>query len=241
MVINNLIYLTRKIYSNFFLNKYPDLKEIIKSTNKSISTGTELTDYIYLYRFIKRFKPQIVLECGTGKSTFVIAHAMKKYSNKNSKLVSMESVKKYYTAQKKIFPKKKYPFVEIKYSPLKLYTYSFISGTGYSKIPDYKYDFVFVDGHLGSYKEKFQYEPGKINIDFLNIILKNKTLSINAIIDNRKLTTWGYSLLFGKNIVNFNKFFSLGIIKQASFKKLMLKKGRYKESHFKSFVNSKVF
>ena len=38
MVINNFIDLTRKIYSNYFLNKYPDLKEIIKSTNKSIST-----------------------------------------------------------------------------------------------------------------------------------------------------------------------------------------------------------
>ena len=47
-------------------------------------------------------------------------------------------------------------------------------------------------------------------------------------------------LLFGKNIVNFNKFFNIGIIKQAPLK-LRLKKGKYKESHFESFVNSKIF
>lgn len=241
MVVDKLIYLIRKIYSNFFLNNHPDLKKIIKSTNKSISTGTEITDYIYLYNYIRKFKPHRVLECGTGKSTFIIAHAMKKYCKKNSKLVSMESVKKYYLGQKKIFPKDKYPFVKIIYSPLKLYNYSFISGTGYLRIPNHNYDFIFIDGPMGSYKEKFKYEPGKINIDFLNIILRNKSLSINGVIDNRKLTIWGYSLLFGKNIVNFSKFFNLGIIKKASFQKLRLKKGKYKEAHFKSFVKSKMF
>ena len=69
----------------------------------------------------------------------------------------------------------------------------------------------------------------------------DKSLSINGVIDNRKLTIWGYSLLFGKNIVNFSKFFNLGIIKKASFQKLRLKKGKYKEAHFKSFVKSKMF
>ena len=103
-MINKLFHISKKLYANNFLNVNSDLKEIIEKTGKSISTGTEVTDYIVLYKYIKKFKPKIILECGTGRSTFIIAHAMKKYCGSGSKLISMESVKKYYRAQNKIFP-----------------------------------------------------------------------------------------------------------------------------------------
>ena len=238
MIFSKILHIFRKIYSKYYLYKNPILEKIIQSTNRSISTGIEVTDYIYLYNYIKKNKPKKVLECGTGKSTFIIAAAMKEYCGKNTTLISMESEKKYHLAQKKIFPFTTFPFVKILYSPIKLYNYSFISGTGYSNIPNLKYDFIFIDGPLGAYKEKFSFEPGKINIDFLNVILKNKNLFINGVIDNRKLTTIGYSILFGKSRVYFHKFFNLGIIKNASFKNLKLKKGKYKENHFESLVKN---
>ena len=240
-MINKLFHISKKLYANNFLNVNSDLKEIIEKTGKSISTGTEVTDYIVLYKYIKKFKPKIILECGTGRSTFIIAHAMKKYCGKGSKLISMESVKKYYRAQNNIFPIKEFPFVKIIYSPLKFYKYSFISGTGYAKIPPLDYNFVFIDGPVGRYRENYNFEPGKINIDLLNIILKNKKIKIDGLIDNRKLTVLGYSILFGNKIVNFNKSLNLGFINEACFDNLKLKKNIFKETIFHDFVNTRFF
>jgi len=240
-MINKLLYILKRLYSKNFLYRNKELKEIIDKTSKSISTGTEITDYIYLYKYIKKFKPKTVLECGTGRSTFIIAHTMKKYCGAGSKLISMESVKKYYNAQNKIFPKKEFPFVKITYSPLKFYKYSLLSGTGYSKIPPLNYNFIFIDGPVGSYKERYNFEPGKINIDFLNIILKNKKTKVDGLIDNRKLTVIGYSILFGNKIVKFNKNLNLGFINKASFDNLKLKKKIYKETIFHDLVNTKLF
>ena len=49
------------------------LQEYLKQTS---STGCNLYDYWYLYNEIRCRKPCEVLECGTGVSTLVIAHAL---------------------------------------------------------------------------------------------------------------------------------------------------------------------
>lgn len=49
------------------------LKEYLK---KSESTGCGYIDYAFLYKTIRSAKPVEILECGTGVSTLIIAHAL---------------------------------------------------------------------------------------------------------------------------------------------------------------------
>lgn len=44
---------------------------------KSSSTGCSFSDYLVLYNWVRRHKPKEILECGTGMSTVVLAHALK--------------------------------------------------------------------------------------------------------------------------------------------------------------------
>ena len=50
------------------------LQDYLKATK---STGCGVSDYCALYYEIRKKKPIEVLECGTGVSTLVIAHALK--------------------------------------------------------------------------------------------------------------------------------------------------------------------
>ena len=79
------------------------------SNNKSDSSGVSYSDYYNLYSYVKQIKPQYVLECGTGKSTIVIAQAMLENRQENPsdirlnnmKLISMEDKKEWYEQSKK--------------------------------------------------------------------------------------------------------------------------------------------
>lgn len=65
---------------NRFCNKYIQdngLQPLLDKVNSaSSSTGAELYDYVALHAYITTKKPIYVLECGTGKSTWIIAHAL---------------------------------------------------------------------------------------------------------------------------------------------------------------------
>lgn len=43
---------------------------------KSESIGADITDYVLLHSYIRQYKVKYVLECGSGRSTWVIAHAL---------------------------------------------------------------------------------------------------------------------------------------------------------------------
>ena len=49
------------------------LTEYLKTSD---STGCSFSDYWILYSHIKKYKPKEILECGTGVSTIVMAHAL---------------------------------------------------------------------------------------------------------------------------------------------------------------------
>lgn len=166
--------------------------EIIRLRTEHKSTGVNLIDYAVLFEYIKRFKPQYVLECGTGLSTHILASAMLTYcksSFSEIKLISMESELKWHQEAKRHFNFGKYDFVEILLSNICDFRYSFISGVVYENVPDYPYDFVFVDGP----------NPGdKCDMDFIKVVMKS-TKNVSAMIDSRKTTTLAYSVLFAKD------------------------------------------
>ena len=136
------------------------LREAINYANQnSESSGVSYADYLNLYTYVKNIKPQYVLECGTGKSTIVIAQAMldNREENPNDtqlnnmKLISMEDKLEWYEQSKTNIPDKFTDFVEVHHSPLSTDSYSLITGVIYENKPHYTYNFKFLDGpdHIG--------------------------------------------------------------------------------------------
>jgi len=189
----------------------------------SASTGAELYDYVTLHSYIRTKKPTYVLECGTGKTTWIIADALHKNftdGGVKGKVISMESIEKWYEEAKRIFPKELDTFVEIHYSPATTYMYSFIKGTAFTKVPDYPYDFVFVDGpELTITDDGQSYET--VNMDFIRYI-KNTDRKVTAVVDSRLRTCVAYGVIFGKQRMKFYKPWMVGVIENVSGKDMLI-------------------
>ena len=79
-----------EIAAQLYLRKNRDLNDLIFEVNKqSESIGLSNFEYVRLYQMVRNVKPEYALECGTGKSTLIIAYAMSKNGN-GKKLVTME-------------------------------------------------------------------------------------------------------------------------------------------------------
>jgi hypothetical protein len=143
------------------------------------STGCSLIDYWHLYAAIRRYRPQCVLELGTGASTIVIAHAL--LENGGGRVTSMEESRDWYQhAQENLPPDLP---VEIVLSDTVEDCYSIFRGIRYRDIPDRPYDFVFVDGP--SYRTK----TGEVTFDFdLIAVVAKAERPLRALIDKRVST-----------------------------------------------------
>lgn len=198
-----------------------ELAALLHEANaRSGSTGVSDLDYAFLLHAIKQLKPRNVLECGTGKSTWVIALAMQELERTEPGyrplLVSMEHHEVWHRQAQQIFPFNRFPFVDIRYSPTTVFGYAFLRGTVYQEIPDHPYDLVFVDG------------PGQpidgvtaCNMDFVRIVLASDR-PVRAIVDSRKSTMVAYSVLFGPEKVRFNYPQGLGLVDPVSKAEVLL-------------------
>jgi hypothetical protein len=186
-----------------YVEANPDLAEaIVLADRLSASTGIHLVDAVILHRAVRALRPATVLECGTGKSTFVLAAALASNSGPGTppRLVSMEHNQEWYEQAARSFPRSTFPFVEIVHSPETLYGYSFVRGTAYREVPDLPYDLVFVDGPG---QGLFQDHPYTMcNLDFVRLVEKSDR-PIRAIVDNRKHTVLAYTVIFGPAKVRF--------------------------------------
>ena len=203
--------------SNRFIQQYLQengILDIIKHVDEvSGSTGVNYEDYVSLHSYIRKHQPRYILECGTGKSTWVIAHAVKKNFEETgikATIVSMEDKKLWYDEAIRNLPQEYKPFVEIVFSPAVLYCYSMFRGTAYASIPDHPYDLIFVDG------PDPEFEENGICFDTLNMDLiryvQQASKPVTAIVDYRLKTVIAYSLIFGKHKTNFLKPWNVGIL-----------------------------
>ena len=137
-------------YARIYLSRRKDLwEELTSYTQKTGSTGCKVTDYYFLYKIIRRLKPVEVLECGTGVSTLVIAHALmenEKETGKRGRVTSMEELSKWADMAKQLLPDVYSDRVEIVLSPTVEDYFSVFRGMRYRDVPKRDYDFVFVDG-----------------------------------------------------------------------------------------------
>lgn len=212
---------------NKFAREYIKLNNLDKllesADNASTSTGAELPDYVALHSYILQYKPTYILECGTGKSTWILAHALQKNhleSGVLGKVISMESVDIWYNEAKKIFPSELQQYVEFHYSPATTYQYSIIRGTCFTKVPDYQYDLFFVDGpELTVTHDGYSYDTA--NMDFIRYLI-TAIKPATAIIDTRMRTCAAYGLIFGQKKVKYLRGWMLGIIENVTKKDLKL-------------------
>ena len=195
----------------------PNLKKIINEySHQTESTGTK---YPTLYKAVKniiKYKPKILLESGTGTSTIVLAEILLKLKKEdptyNPKLISMESLPRWYELAKKLLPKKYEDTVEIILGEREKFEFSMFRGYCHSNIPKYDYDFVFLDGP--SYEDQY---GDSCCLDALKVRLTSKSKKIVGVIDTRVSSVFVMQNIFGlKNLryLNFKRTseFQLGNI-----------------------------
>lgn len=238
-IVSKLLGKSNEAYLQRYLTSDKVLRHIERADTLSDSVGVSSGDYALLYHSVMRLKPKYVLECGTGRSTLVIAQALKDLVEEGSiqdpVLVSMEQSEKWHQEAKAKFPFGEYPFVQIHCSPMSTHQYAFISGSCFESVPDYPYDFVFVDG---PYQDG---PPGQTacNVDFIRVVQASEK-PVWAVVDNRKSTVLAYTLLFGQEKVSFFTAgkTSMGLIRGVTRNDLILgDKGRMKKGIFWKVVS----
>ena len=212
-----------------YLRNHNLLNIIESSSSNKVTTGIDLYDFYLIAKIIKDKKVNTVLELGCGRSSFLIAECLKRYSKKPL-LISMEENSYYYEKQKECFPFEQYPFTKLILSQRKQKKYSFFIGWGYDKVPDYNYDLVFVDGPFTKDDDKiYDDEPDRMNFDLLDVVLKSKR-RLTAIIDGRAATRKAYEILFKDNY-KFIKSMGVGLINDIDINSLKVTKSNRKKNY----------
>lgn len=197
---------TERIAKNY-LNKNKDLKDLLKEVkNQSSSIGLSDFEYVKLYQMVRNIKPEYALECGTGKSTFIIAHAMSKNGN-GKKLVTMEESKEWAEQQRKAlsyffnhkrvnewFPGEPEQLVELINSETTIESHRIWRGSCYKDISDYPYTFMLVDGPRLN-------DDCFLNNDLINVLKKSEN-SISIWIDGRWAILAMCRALFGNKVIS---------------------------------------
>lgn len=178
---------------------------------QSKSTGCSYSDYLFLYNYIREYKPMEVLECGTGVSTIVMAYAMlenERDGGATGRLTSMEEIKEWHTIAVEILPPNLKRFTDIVLSPVIEGQYGFFRGMRYKNLPQRPYEFVFVDG-----PKTHSPKDGMKTFDFDFIwVVENSSKPVYGILDLRLSTFYVLREIFGKEKARFDILRSLGFI-----------------------------
>jgi len=215
MIRNGILKLGRRILElrarkNVMSNSalWPILKSYMEQTT---STGCQFIDYETLYNYVRRWKPQEILECGTGTSTIVIACALMenyKETGETGRVTSMEENEKWFDIAKGLTPEKLCEFVDLRLSETIESGYMIYRGMRYKDVPERPYDFVFIDGPLTS---KTSDGTKSSDIDYLHII-RNSEIPVRGIIDCRFATCYVFQKILGVKKVKFDAYRNLGFI-----------------------------
>lgn len=176
------------------------------------STGCGYIDYACLYQTIRAEKPVEVLECGTGVSTLVIAHALmenERETSRGGRVTSMEEHQGWLEMSRKLLPNKYAKYVDFRLSGTIEDQYSLFRGVRYEDIPDRAYDFVFVDG-----PKYVSPVDGSATFDFDYIhLLRNADRPIGCLVDKRLSTVFVFQQLLGADKVKYATVAGLGYVK----------------------------
>jgi len=176
---------------------------------KTESTGCGYIDYACLYKTIRESKPFEVLECGTGVSTLIIAHALMENERETGiagHVTSMEEHAEWFHMSKKLLPLEYNKYVSFELSETIEDRYSIFRGVRYAAIPDKAYDFVFVDGP--KYESP---EDGGATFDFDYLhVLRSSDKPVGCLIDKRLSTVFVLQQILGSDKVQYSAIAGLG-------------------------------
>lgn len=189
------------------------MQEYLQGTK---STGCGYIDYACLYQTIRSAQPVEVLECGTGVSTLIIAHALMKNENetgrRGGRVTSMEEHEGWLEMSYRLLPDRYAKYVDFRLSATVEDKYSLFRGVRYEEIPDRPYDFVFVDGPT-----YISPVDGVATFDFDYIhVLKNADRPVGCLVDKRLSTVFVLQQLLGLDRVKYSTVAGLGYVKPCS-------------------------
>lgn len=163
---------------------------------RSTSTGGEYCDYLALYRHVRDHRPREILECGTGVSTIVLAHALMENERDHGirgRVTSMEDKPEWLQVAQQLLPVPLAPYVDLVLSPRVEDAWYLFRGVRYETLPDRRYEFVFVDG-----PDFDAPSDGTLTFDFdLIRVVERADHPVHAIIDDRLSTSFVCQKVFG--------------------------------------------
>lgn len=187
---------------------------------KSTSTGGEYTDYLALYQHVRTHKPREILECGTGVSTVVLAHALMENEREFGivgRIASMEDKKQWLDVAQELLPPHLTRYVDLVFSPRVEDGWYIYRGVRYDSVPDRPYDFVFVDG-----PDFDSLSDGQLTFDFdLIRVVEKADNPVYAIVDDRLSTSYVYQKVFGVSNVRYSTRHRLSFIGPITGKDLL--------------------
>lgn len=216
------------------------LQDYLKKTE---STGCGYIDYACLYETIRKSRPVEILECGTGVSTLIIAHALReneKETGITGHVTSMEEHAEWLEMSRQLLPSQYGKYVSFELSHTVEDRYSLFRGVRYADIPNKAYDFVFVDGP----KYESPLDGGAtFDFDFIHV-LRNAEKPVGCLIDKRLSTVFVLQQLLGTDRVKYSAIAGLGYVQPCTKSDLGTIATSISSSNFagslRSFGNSRL-
>lgn len=220
-----------------------DFKSLLETARAATnSTGADLSDYVMLHSYIRHAKPTHVLECGSGLTTWIIADALRQNWEEAGRpadgkglVVSVEEDEGWHKHARDGLANHEMadqllPFIEYVHSGREYFHYSFLFGVTYENIPDYPYEFMFVDGPVCRYyhdenlKETFEHTAA---LDLVKLLLRRK-LKLTVFIDNLKRTQMAYTCLFKPgSLVHYKSLSNIGVMEDITNDDLLIDTAEY--------------
>jgi hypothetical protein len=178
---------------------------------KTESTGCQYVDYDVLYRRIRETRPREVLECGTGVSTVVMAHALRENALRDGvhgRVTSMEDVAFWFEMAVRLLPDELRDYVDIRLSPKMEDGYTIFRGVRYAEVPDRRYELVFVDGPSTRAPSD---GTRSFDFDFLYVV-RHAEHPVFGIVDGRLTTCYVLQKVFGREKFRFDVYRNLGYV-----------------------------
>ncbi|NJM32690.1 MAG: class I SAM-dependent methyltransferase [Limnobacter sp.] len=201
-----------QIRARNLLQRNPQLWRALQNyLRETESTGCGYIDYATLYSSIRSTKPTEVLECGTGVTTLIIAHALmenERETSKKGRVTSMEEHAGWLEMSQQLLPEQYQSYVSFELSNTVEDKYSLFRGVRYASLPNLPYDFVFVDG-----PKYVSPQDGGATFDFDYLhVLRNAANPVAALIDKRLSTVFVLQQLLGHTKVRYSSVTGLGSV-----------------------------
>lgn len=195
-----------------FLKKQGLMERIETYVRGSETTGCSYGDYAALYSYVRRTKPQEILECGTGVSTVIMAHALAENERETGirgRITSMEELPEYYEMAKGLLPQDLAPYIDLVLSDTEEYRYGVFRGMKYRNTPKRTYDFVFVDGPGTRSIEHGDYT---FDADVISLA-RTQQGPLDVMVDGRSSTCTALFVLFGGDRFSFDYIRGTGMLR----------------------------